>query len=116
MNLSRIGLALAAFSVMLVGALVLPQAGSAHLDLVETSPPDGTSLASPVERVVLRFTVPGEPAGPGIRVLDGQGTALPAVVSRSGEGTTFVVRPGDPLAEGRYGVAWRVAAPDAHPI
>lgn len=116
MNFSRIALVLATFSVMLVGALALPQAGSAHLDLVDSTPADGASLSSPVERVVLRFTVPGEPAGPGIRILDGQGTALPAVAGRSGDRTTFVVRPRSPLAEGRYGVAWRVAAPDAHPI
>ncbi len=107
---------LATLAIVLAGGLWFPQVGSAHLDLVETTPAEGAALTEPVDQVVLRFTVPGEPAGPGIRILDGKGETLDATVRRSDDGTVFVARPATPLEGGRFGVAWRVAAPDAHPI
>lgn len=110
-----VALLLAALLAALAWALASPQSSLAHLDLVETIPADGASLDAPVEDVVLRFTVRGEAVGPGIRVLDGQGKRVPASVEQSADGTTFTATPQEPLEGGRFGVSWRVAAPDAHP-
>jgi copper transport protein len=115
MTIHRSALLLVLLAGILLGGLAAPGPGSAHLDLVETTPRDGATLGAPVERVTLSFTVPGEPVGQGIRILDGEGAAVPAAVRESADGTTFVVVPSSPLEAGRFGVAWRVAAPDAHP-
>ena len=88
---------------------------SAHLDLVSTSPTDGANLTEPVKKITLMFTVPGEPAGQGIVLLDQAGDQLPAQVSTPDDGKTWVLMPEQDLASGRYGVKWRVAAADTHP-
>lgn len=106
---------LAAIVALLAGLSAFPDTGLAHLELVQTTPRDGARLDAPVERVVLRFTVPGNPVGPGIRILDAQGAEVPGGVRAVGDGSTFVVTPAAALEGGRFGVAWRVAAPDAHP-
>lgn len=115
MGRQRIAVLLAALGALLMVLVASPRPALAHLDLVETSPADGAALDAPVSRVVLRFTVAGEPVGPGIRILDQWGETIAAEVRASGGGTTFEVTPSSPLEAGRFGVAWRVAAPDAHP-
>ncbi len=101
---------------VVVAALIL-MAGpaSAHLDLVKTTPSDGAKLSKPVKQVKLEFSVAGEPAGAGIVLLDQTGQKVPADVSSPDQGVTWVATPQAPLESGKYGVKWRVAAPDTHP-
>jgi len=116
MSSSRIALVLAALAAVVLGMVAYPPSGVAHLALVDTEPADGASSDAPVERVVLRFSVAGKLVGPGIRILNEQGEAVTASVRESADGTTFEATPAAALEGGRFGVAWRVAAPDAHPI
>jgi len=93
----------------------LPAAASAHLDFVSSSPTAGSAVDAPVERITLTFTKEGRLVAPGIRLLDSGGTSIAAEVTPASTGTSFTVTPASPLGPGRYGVAWRIAAPDAHP-
>jgi methionine-rich copper-binding protein CopC len=105
----------------LLGALALPLlvvlAGpaSAHTALVSTSPADGAQAAVPPAAVVLVFDQPVS-------------TRLSTVQVTGPEGGTWQAGPAgvlggtvtQPLVElgpaGTYRVAWRVVAPDGHPV
>ncbi|MEO2057738.1 MAG: copper resistance CopC family protein, partial [Thermoleophilia bacterium] len=93
----------------------LPAGASAHLDFASSSPSGGSVADSPVQRVTLTFTKEGRLVAPGIRLLDSGGAPIAAEVSPASTGASFTVTPASPLGPGRYGVGWRIAAPDAHP-
>ncbi|MCB0918105.1 MAG: copper resistance protein CopC/CopD [Actinobacteria bacterium] len=101
--------------VALAAVLLVAGPASAHLDLVKTTPADGAELSKPVKQVQLQSNVPGEPAGAGIVLLDRTGQEVPIEVSTPDEGLTWVAKPLEALDSGKYGVKWRVAAPDTHP-
>ena len=93
----------------------LPAVATAHLDFASSSPAGGSVVDGPVDRVTLAFTKEGRLVAPGIRLLDSGGRPIAADVTPVSTGTSFTVTPASPLGPGRYGVAWRIAAPDAHP-
>lgn len=102
--------------VLAISALIMfAGPAAAHLDLVKTNPKDGATQTKPVPEVVFTFSVPGKPAGEGIVILDRNGTTIPSDVSTPDGGLTWVATPDEPLQDGKYGVKWRVAAPDTHP-
>ena len=102
-------------AVAIAAMTVFAGPAAAHLDLVKTYPQDGATKTKPVPEVVFTFSVPGDPAGEGIVILDRNGTAIPSDLSTPDGGLTWVATPNEPLQDGKYGVKWRVAAPDTHP-
>lgn len=102
-------------ALTLMGLVVAVGPAWAHLDLVRTTPADGATRKTEVKQVRLFFTVPGQPAGSGIVLLDRTGRQIPAQLSSPDSGATWIVTPESKLGTGAYGVRWRVAAPDTHP-
>ncbi len=106
---------LVALVITVAALLMVAGPAAAHLDLVKTTPDDNAQLSKLVKQVRLQFSVAGEPAGAGIVLLDRTGQQVPAQVSTPDDGLTWVATPATPLESGKYGVKWRVAAPDTHP-
>lgn len=107
----------AVMALMFAAAVIAwaPDGARAHLNFADSSPSGGSVVDQPVTQVTLRFTKMGTLRDPGIRLLDAQGERIAAQVEPASEGAVFVLTPDAPLEPGRYGVAWRIAAPDAHP-
>jgi len=110
-----LGRAMGMLAALIAILACLPAGASAHLEFASSSPTGGSVADSPIERVTLTFTKEGRLVAPGIRLLDSGGTPIAAEVTPASTGTSFTVTPASPLGPGRYGVAWRIAAPDAHP-
>lgn len=102
--------------VMAFAALLLTAApASAHLGLGSSDPADGARLTTAPASVRLVFTKPADPVGDGgLRLLDERGIALPASAVSAEAGATWILTPRRPLASGRYRLAWKVVAADAH--
>ena len=111
-NVSRVlYLLIAALGMLAFGA----SPAAAHLDFVGSNPEDGQIVKGELSSVSLTFTVPAEPAGSGFQILDNEGTKIPLDISKQRSGEKWVLTPRDALTGGRYGVKWRVTAPDTHP-
>lgn len=105
------GAALGLLTVLVIG-VAAPAA--AHVDLVESSPPDQAQLEEPPDVLELVFSAPVAPAGEGIQLVDRNGAVIDTAVSQPSD-ERFLLSPIDPLDAGTYGVLWTVRAGDAHP-
>lgn len=86
----------------------------AHAELEDTTPEAGAQLEAPPREVVLRFAEGVRPVPGGVRVLAEDGTRVDGARPRSSGGTVTLALP--PLADGAYGVSWRVVSADGHPV
>ncbi|MDH3683804.1 MAG: copper resistance protein CopC/CopD [Acidimicrobiia bacterium] len=104
--------------MLLAGALgLLAGPVGAHTGFESSDPSDGATIEEPIERLVLRFSGPAEPAGDGFRVLDPAGALRrPDSVTGDRQRQVWTLEFDPPLAGGAVGVRWTVQAPDAHPI
>lgn len=105
-------------AVLLIGAaLVLLGAtaslASAHMELETSRPQSGQVLTAAPATVTLTFGERGTPVGTGIKLLDGSGATVPAVVIPA-SGTKFTVTPSSVLTAGEYAVSFRVRSDDGH--
>lgn len=109
--------ALTAVAVLLLGFLVLlapPRPAWAHSSVLRTEPGNGSTLATPPDRISLVFNEPVWTDYATVAVTSSDGrqveTGQPQVVE-----TTLSVALPD-VAAGGYHVTWRVVSADGHPI
>jgi copper transport protein len=100
----------------LATGLLLSSPASAHFKLEKSVPADGARVNGAVPEISLRFTAAGTPLGTGFTLTAGGGGAVPVTVHTPDGGRTWLVHPTTPLPAGEFTLAWRVAAPDAHPL
>lgn len=110
----RARIVLMAAVVLLTGWFLAPVA-AAHDVLIDSSPADGEVLTESPESVTLTFNNPPMEVGSVIVLEDADGAT---VVEEEGtvEGTEVRLELVEPLPNGDYTVAWRVASSDGHPI
>lgn len=90
---------------------------SAHAQLVETSPLDGSDVPSggSYDAVTLTFDEPVTSPPDAIRVFDGGGNRVDDGATPTGAPEVLGVAVGD-LADGPYVVTWRAVSGDGHPL
>ncbi len=107
-----------AYGATLVCALALvggtAPSASAHAELYESSPADGTTATSVVDHVVLSFGSPVVADLTQVVVVDTEGQSSPAVVEVDGGVVTAALEP--LKAAGGYHVEYRTVATDGHPL
>lgn len=99
---------------VLFSLLGTPRPAWAHNALIETSPGDGTSVATPPAKVVLTFNEPAIATGTKMIVTGPDGSATagdPELVDNTVEQDLQ-----QELPAGSYRVEWRVTSADGHPI
>ena len=97
-------------------AAAAPPPAHAHATLLETSPPHGTVLDRPPERLVLRYDAHVGLVPSSILVYDSDAQRVGVgEAAQATDGVVEVELP-DGLAEDTYTVGWRVLSDDAHPI
>jgi copper transport protein len=99
--------------------LALPAFASAHAVLRESTPPLGEAVATPPERVVLRFTEPVQLLDPGdLQVVDGTGEPVTAGGAREVAGDSAAIEVGlrPDLPQATYTVRYKVVSADSHII
>jgi copper transport protein len=91
---------------------LVPQAASAHAELLQSDPPPGAVLATAPSEVTLVFSEPVTPAGAGIKVFSPSGVQVAARVASDGAVLKAVL---GATEAGTYIVSWQVFAADTHP-
>jgi copper transport protein len=87
----------------------------AHANLVEASPPQGSEVSKPPERVELRFSEPVDAQFDPVVVRNSGGVRVDKGEARvDPEDTRVVLADLETLAEGSYTVKWRVTSIDGH--
>ncbi|WP_169925443.1 copper resistance CopC family protein [Sanguibacter antarcticus] len=87
---------------------------SAHDSIISSDPADGAELTVSPPQITLTFTDEIQAVGSQVLVVDDAGTQVAAgVPAIDGASATFDM---PPLANGPYGVTWRVVSADGHPI
>jgi copper transport protein len=105
-----------ALAAVLALALATAQRALAHAELVETRPAAGATLPRQPGQVELRFNETVGAPRDAIRLLDASGAEVGGVTVEALAGHRIVARPGGPLPDGVYTVAWHVVSADSHPI
>ncbi len=102
-------------ALLLAGLVVgvCATAGSAHAQLIGTSPGDGARLGAVPDVVRLTFSDPLDPRFVRVRVTGPGGVAV--AVDPAVAGPVVAVTPPD-RGPGRYVVAYRVVSRDGHPV
>ncbi len=95
-----------------MAAALVPQAASAHAQLVQSDPAPNAVLSTPPANVSLIFTEPITPAGAGIKVFSPSGKQVAGPVAARG---SVLTSPLNSAEEGTYVVSWQVLAADTHP-
>jgi copper transport protein len=107
-------LVLATLALALSG-IVLAAPAWAHAELVSSSPANGARLEAAPDSIQLTFTESVDLVDGGLRLLDGDGTAVTTSQPvASGHRVTWPMPPN--LARGAYVVTWRVVSSDGHPV
>ncbi len=95
-----------------MAAALLPQAASAHAQLVQSDPAPNAVLAAPPATVSLIFTEQVTPAGAGIKVFSPSGKQVAGRVAVRGSVLSSSI---GSTEDGTYVVSWQVLAADTHP-
>ncbi len=105
-------------AALVAPAMVLMLGGpaSAHAELVETDPAEGSVVETAPETVTLTFNEPVRLTSQEIAVYDAQGEPVAASAGSSGTEVTVQITDASDLADGTYVVAWNVLSGDGHPI
>ena len=98
-----------------VCVLLLASPGSAHAELVSTSPANGERLDTAPQQITLTFSESVDLLDGGIRLLDPKGTTVPTP-DPAVDGHTVTWAMPARLPDGAYVVTWRVISADGHPI
>ena len=98
-----------------VCVLLLASPGSAHAELVSTSPANGERLDTAPQQITLTFSESVDLLDGGIRLLDPKGATVPTPDPAVDGHTVTWAMPAD-LPNGAYVVTWRVVSADGHPI
>lgn len=101
-------------ALLVMAILLQTRAALAHVDLVSSTPSDGSTPTGPVVEIELTFSTPATLANDGVVVYDATATPVPATVDVVSD-TEVLVTPVTPLEAGAYAVTWAMQAPDAHP-
>jgi copper transport protein len=97
-----------------VGALVVPGVAAAHVTLDSATPEEQSSIQTPPNEIVLRFSGQVITSSNSVRVLAADGTILSGS-ARTAHGGSVVITPVSGLVRGSaYTVRWRVAGQDGH--
>ncbi len=88
---------------------------AAHDEIVGTTPPDGATLATAPDRVVLTFAEPAIALGTQVQVTGPDGAVL-SQGSATLDGVTVVQALAPSRPAGGYRVEWRVTSADGHPV
>ena len=91
---------------------LVPQAVSAHAQLLQSDPAPDARLQTLPAAVTLIFTEPVTPAGPGIRVYAPDGNEVAGTTRVEGTSLTAALSSGE---QGTFVVSWQVFAADTHP-
>jgi len=96
-----------------LAVLMVAQPASAHADLVRSDPADGAKLLQPPTVARLWFSEEISPEFSAARIVDGHGSTVAgsALQADSGDPRLLAVKLPN-LADGTYGVMWRVLAED----
>ncbi|HEY0697769.1 MAG TPA: copper resistance CopC family protein, partial [Micromonospora sp.] len=89
---------------------------AAHFTLAEATPADGSRARGPVTEIRLRYTKAGTPLGSGFTLRDAARNVLPVSRESPDGGQTWLVRPATALPDGQFGLVWKVASADGHPM
>lgn len=112
MRVARRWVGIAAVAAVLVLAWAAP--ASAHAELIETDPAEGSVLEVAPDVVRLTFNEPVRGVPDGVQVFDAEGEPL-ASSSRTSDNYLLVTLDED-ITDGTVVVAWRVVSADGHPI
>lgn len=106
------GLAAAGLTAIALAAGITT--ASAHAGLGSSSPANGAQLAKAPRAVTLVFPEKVKLDGKGTRIIDGNGTRVPAKASVKGGRVTLT--PAAPLPAGRYAAAWHLLSADGDAV
>src|SRR5690242_15820076 len=95
--------------------LLLASPGSAHAELVKTTPENGQRLDAAPTSVTLEFSESIDLVDDGISLLDGKGAVVPTP-DPAVDGHTVTWPMPAHLRTGSYVVRWRVVSADGHPV
>jgi copper transport protein len=111
----RLGALLAALSL---AGLAVPEAATAHAELVSTAPERGARVEAAPERVVFRFSEPVEAGFGAVRVFDADGDRVDEgdLVRPNDDSRAVAVALRPDLPDGSYTATYRVVSADSHPV
>lgn len=110
----RRGPRIAAFMLlMLLVSVMLATPAGAHVDLVATTPENLSRPTEPVREIRLEFSGAADPVASEFEIRGPDGPVAVRTLGNAGE-RTVVVRPAQPLTEGRHRVSWGLRGPDGH--
>ena len=98
-----------------VCVLLLAAPGSAHAELVSTTPANGQRLDTAPGQITLAFSESVNLLDGGISLLNGDGVVLPTP-DPTVDGHTVTWPMPEHLRKGSYVVTWRVISADGHPV
>ncbi|MGQ0824933.1 MAG: copper resistance CopC/CopD family protein [Actinomycetota bacterium] len=101
---------------MLATVLVTPGTASAHANLVESVPANGSTLPEVPEEIVLRFSDAVDVAPGSVLIFDSHGEAIAMDTAVLSADRTTVTTVAPVLGRGTYVVTWRALSGDSHPI
>lgn len=95
-----------------IGATATP--ASAHVDLVESTPANVSTVDATVGTISFRFSGPVDPVADRFRIQDASGADAPIESVEAVEPTLVVVTPSKALSSGRNRVTWALRGTDGH--
>ena len=109
---ARVGVALVALALVVLGAAP----ASAHAELIDTDPAEGSVVETAPDTVTLTFNEPVRLTSQEIAVYDAAGDEVGSTAGASGTEVTVDLTGAADLADGTYVVSWNVLSGDGHPI
>ena len=89
---------------------------SAHAELIDTDPAEGSVVETAPDTVTLTFNEPVRLTSQEIAVYDAAGDEVGSTAGASGTEVTVDLTGAADLADGTYVVSWNVLSGDGHPI
>ncbi|MFC7727134.1 copper resistance CopC/CopD family protein [Nocardioides sp. GCM10028917] len=109
---ARVGVALVALALVVLGAAP----ASAHAELIDTDPAEGSVVETAPDTVTLTFNEPVRLTSQEIAVYDAAGDVVGSTAGATGTEVTVDLTGAADLADGTYVVSWNVLSGDGHPI